>query len=134
MIESTETINFSTALLGLTLHILIWEKLPDWGTWFTALIHKLPKPLAYLYEAWQCPYCFGFWIALCLHGITQQFTLPGLQVMPGVLGIAAVPIAWFLDALVTALFIYVGSLLLKALAGPALSGHQQLMAFKQSQK
>ncbi|KZN52423.1 hypothetical protein [Pseudoalteromonas luteoviolacea] len=134
MVDSPMTINFSIALMGLTLHILIWEKLPDWGTWFNTLVDKLPKPLAYLYEAWHCPYCFGFWVALALHALTQQATLPALQNMPDFLGVTALPIAWFLDALVTALFIYIGSLLLKALAGPALTGHQKMMAFKQSQQ
>ncbi|KZN47889.1 hypothetical protein [Pseudoalteromonas luteoviolacea] len=133
MVDTTLNVNFSIVLMGLSLHILIWEKLPDWGTWFNTLIANLPKPLAYLYDAWHCPYCFGFWVALMLHLLTGQYTLLSSEVMPAYLGAAALPIAWFLDALVGALLILFGSLLLKAISGPALTGHQKVMAFKQAQ-
>ncbi|MCF2856198.1 hypothetical protein L1286_01815 [Pseudoalteromonas sp. SMS1] len=134
MLDTSTTINFSIALMGLTLHILIWEKLPEWGSWFNRLIAHLPKPLAYLYESWHYPYCFGFWAALALHMLTGQYTLNSLQASPIYLGVATQPIALFLDALVSALLIFVGSLLIKALSGPALEGHQKTMAFKQVQR
>ncbi|WP_256096794.1 hypothetical protein [Pseudoalteromonas luteoviolacea] len=133
MADTPLTINFAMVLMGLSLHVLIWEKLPDWGTWFNTLISQMPKPLAYLYDAWHCPYCFGFWVVLMLHVLTGQFTVLSLEVMPDYLGVAAEPIAWFLDALVGALLILFGSLLLKAVSGPALTGHQKVMAFKQAQ-
>lgn len=43
--------NFTLALMGLSIYLLIWEKLPDWGTWFNKVIVHLPEPLAYLYSA-----------------------------------------------------------------------------------
>lgn len=120
--------NFTLALTGLSLYILIWEKLPDWGTWFTALIDRLPKPLAYLYDAWHCPYCFGFWAALTLHALTGIQTIPDLFAPPATkVGLA---LAWFLDALATATLIMVGKLLLSALAVPAIRGHEMTQAFK----
>ena len=45
--------SFTLALMGLALHVLIWEKLPDWGNWFNWIVERLPKPLAYLYDAWR---------------------------------------------------------------------------------
>ncbi|WP_244951674.1 hypothetical protein [Pseudoalteromonas luteoviolacea] len=132
MLETPITINWSIALMGLSLHVLIWEKLPEWGNWFNKIVMHLPRPLAYLYESWHCPYCFGFWAALAIHMLTGQFTLASLKTMPAYLGMAATPIALFLDASVSALLIFVGSLLIKALSGPALVGHQKVMAFKQA--
>lgn len=34
------------ALMGLSLYLLFWEKRPEWGTWFNAIIDRLPGPLA----------------------------------------------------------------------------------------
>jgi hypothetical protein len=128
--------NLTLALLGLSLYILIWEKLPDWGTWFNTIIKYLPKPLAYLYQAWRCPFCFGFWAALALHGLTGLYTLPDLAAMSASmtenLGQGAIVLLWFLDALATASLIMVGQLSLHALAVPAIKGHQMTIAFKQS--
>ncbi|WP_199611656.1 hypothetical protein [Flocculibacter collagenilyticus] len=122
--------NIELALMGLAVYILIWEKLPDWGNWFNWIIHRLPKPLAYLYEAWHCPFCFGFWVALLLHALTGMMTISGLSAMPEGLGVIASPIGWFLDALVTALLIMIGKLLLSAIAVPAIKGHQMTQAFR----
>ena len=121
-------------LIGSAIHVLVWDKLPDWGDWFNKLISRLPGPLAYLYQAWHCAYCFGFWIALLLHAVVGVYTLPQLADMPEYLGILATPLAWFMDALVTALMMLFISLGLKAISGPALSGHKAMMEFKQSMK
>ena len=122
--------NISLILMGLSIYILIWEKLPDWGNWFNRIINHLPAPLAYLYEAWRCPYCFGFWIALLLNSLTGIYTLPALAELQLSLGKIGVGIGLFLDALASALLIMVGSLLIKALAGPAIKGHEMTQTFK----
>ncbi|MDE1463678.1 hypothetical protein [Spartinivicinus poritis] len=126
--------NLTLALMGLAIYILLWEKLPDWGEWFNWIIDRLPKPLSYLYEAWHCPYCFGFWISLFLHGITGIQTIPDLATMPVYLGGAGVAIGWFLDALATATLIMLGHLLLNAIAVPAIKGHQMTTEFRLSFK
>jgi hypothetical protein len=126
--------NLTLALMGLSLYILLWEKLPDWGNWFNSLLEKLPRPLAYLYDAWHCPFCFGFWAALALHGLTGIMTLPELNTPPGYLGALGQPIAWFLDALATATLVMAGSLGFKAIAVPAIKGHQMTQEFRQSFK
>lgn len=124
--------NLTLALMGLAIHTLIWEKLPDWGNWFNWIIKRLPAPLAYLYNAWHCPYCFGFWIAIVLHCLTGIYTIDALQTMPDLpLGLAT-PIAIGLDALATAMLIMLGSLLKSAISGPAIKGHQMTMAFRQT--
>lgn len=109
-------------LTGLALYILIWEKLPEWGTWFTRGLTALPTPLRTLYQQWTCPYCSGFWIGLALHGITGLWTLPRLAnstlTVSGPAGLAA---AWFLDALTTGLLMACGKVTLTALQGPALT-------------
>lgn len=124
--------DFSIVLVSLSLYVLIWEKLPDWGTWFNRLIERLPKPLAYLYQAWRCPYCFGFWIALLLHYLTGSHTLIVLHSMPDVMGVFGIYCALFLDALAAALLIMLGKLLLSAIAGPAITGYEKTQAFKQA--
>lgn len=124
--------NITLALMGLSLYLLIWEKLPDWGTWFNRLIAYLPRPLAYLYEAWRCPYCFGFWIALALHALTGIQTIPALHNAPQALGIGGDMLFWFLDALASATLIMLGKLGLSALAVPAIKGHQLTQEFKKA--
>lgn len=123
--------DFTLILMGLALHVLVWEKLPDWDNWFNWLVARLPKPLAYLYESWHCAFCFGFWAGLGLHGLVGIYTLPQLATMPSYLGLFATPIAWFMDALVTALIMVIFSLMMKALSGPALTGHKAMMEFRQ---
>lgn len=124
--------SFDLVLMGLAVHTLIWEKLPDWGNWFLWLIARLPRPLAYLYEAWHCPFCFGFWIALALHSVTGISTVDSLTRMPDYLGLLATPIAWFLDALVTALLIMFANLCFNAIAVPAIKGYQMTIEFRKS--
>jgi len=124
--------SLTLALMGLALHTLIWEKFPDWGNWFNWIVKRLSKPLAYLYDAWRCPFCFGFWIALALHGITDISTLESLASMPQYLGVLGVPIAWFLDALATALLIMFGNLCFSTIAVPAIKGHQMTQEFRKA--
>ncbi|ALU41551.1 hypothetical protein [Pseudoalteromonas rubra] len=121
---------FSLVLMGLSIHVLLWEKLPDWGTWFKTLVARLPAPLGYLYTAWRCPYCFGFWIALLLQQLTGIYTLPELSSLTATFGATGTVLSMSLDALVTALLIMVSSLALKALALPAIKGHELTMSFK----
>lgn len=124
--------NFTLALMGLSIYILFWEKLPDWGNGFNWIIQRLPRPLAYLYEAWRCPYCFGFWIALALHGITGLQTIPALGTMNTSMGMGGVAIAWILDALATATIIMFAQLCINAIAVPAIKGYQMTMEFRKS--
>ncbi|MCG7536901.1 hypothetical protein [Pseudoalteromonas sp. OOF1S-7] len=121
---------FSLVLMGLSIHVLVWEKLPDWGTWFNKLVERLPAPLAYLYTAWHCPYCFGFWVALTLQLLTGVYTLPELATLTETFGLAGTIMTMSLDALATALLIMVGSLALKALALPAIKGFELTQSFK----
>lgn len=124
--------DFSIVLVGLSLYILIWEKLPDWGTWFNYLIERLPAPLAYLYQAWRCPYCFGFWVALLLHYLTGSHTVLVLHNMTDEFGVLGQSLAIFLDALAAALLIMLGKLSLSAISGPAIVGYEKTLAFKQA--
>ena len=121
-------------VIAWSLHVLIWEKLPDWGNWFNWLVERLPAPLAYLYQAWRCPYCFGFWAALALQVLTGQKTLPALQVMPEYLGVLALPLSYFLDALATAMLVMMMSLIQSAVSGPAIKGFELTQSFKQQMK
>lgn len=50
--------------------------------------------------------------------------------MVNYLGNVAQPLAWFFDALATALFVMLGSLGFKAISGPAIKGYQMTMEFK----
>jgi hypothetical protein len=125
----------TNALIGLALYLLIWEKLPHWGSWFNATLRRLPRPLQTLYEQWRCPYCVGFWMALVLHAVTGQWTLPALAELPSYLGPAAVFVGWFLDALATGTLILVGKLLVDAIGLPAIKGHvlkEEFMKTKQA--
>jgi len=124
--------DFSLVLLGLTTYVLLWEKLPHWGNWFNWIIERLPKPLAYLYEAWRCPYCFGFWIALCLHAIVGTTTLNVLSESPEQMGNFGVALYCFMDALATAMLIMVSQLAVMAISGPAITGFQMKQEFMQS--
>lgn len=115
--------NLELVLIGVAIHLLFWEKLPEWGTWFNSIIAALPRPFRTLYEQWHCPYCAGFWIALVLHGLTGMWTLTELSELPAYLGHLALPLAWFLDALATATLIYAAIIGLKALGLPAMKAH-----------
>ncbi len=48
--------NIENLVLGVAIHMLFWEHLPHWGTWFMRTMGRLPKPLQTLYEQWRCPY------------------------------------------------------------------------------
>ena len=124
----------TNALIGLALYVLIWMKLPEWGTWFNAILKRLPAPLQTLYEQWRCPYCVGFWMALVLHALTGTWTIPGLADMPAFLGPAAQPIGWFFDALATGTLMLFGKLALDAIGLPAIKGHQLREDFMKSLK
>ena len=106
---------FEVALIGLAVHLLFWDKLPNWGSWFTSLIASLPKPIRTLYDQWRCSYCAGFWIALALHALTGIWTVSKLAEMPEYLGVLGSPIAWFLDAIATATLIFIGAKILAAI-------------------
>lgn len=114
---------FELTLLGTAIHILIWEKLPEWGTWFKTLISLPPSPLRTLYEQWHCPFCAGFWIALALHWMTGFWTIPELNELSTRLGTVGTPVAWILDALATATLIYTAIIALKAAGLPAMKAH-----------
>ncbi|WP_377191740.1 hypothetical protein [Ruegeria meonggei] len=119
-------------LMVTAIHILIWEKLPEWGTWFNRFIAALPRPLSSLYEQWHCPYCAGFWIALMLHGLTGFWTIPKLATLPKYLGVTAIPIGWTLDALASATLIYAAIIGLKAIGLPAMKAHMMKEDFMKS--
>ena len=114
--------NFELILLGASIHALIWEHLPHWGTWFNRLLAWLPQPLRTLYEQWRCPYCAGFWIALVLHAVTGHWTFPIFADLAGYWGALALPLGWVLDALATALGIKISIMTISALAFPAIHG------------
>lgn len=124
--------NIELALIGLSVHILVWDKLPEWGEWFPRLLQALPRPLSQLYEGWRCPYCFGFWISLALHAVTGLETLPALAEMPAYWGSLGTPVRWFLDALATATLIYFASHTLGTLSWGAARGYQATQEFKAS--
>ena len=115
--------SFELALIGISIHILVWEKLPEWGTWFTTLLAKLPAPLQTLYGQWRCAYCAGFWIALVLHAVTGLWTIPALASLPAYWGPLAPLIGWFLDALASAVLIVSGVVALRAVGLPAMKGY-----------
>ncbi len=118
--------SFALIIIGTSIHILIWEKLPEWGNWFNHLLAKLPKPLQTLYEQWQCAYCAGFWIALVLHALTGIWTLPQLAELTGF----GVVIAWILDAIATAVGIYFSSFAIGAIKLPAMKAYMMEAEFK----
>ena len=126
--------NLTPALLGIALHILIWEKLPEWGGWFNALLARLPAPLQTLYEQWRCPYCAGFWIGLALHAATGLWTLPALAELPAFWGAAAPALGWTLDALATATVILTGRIALEAVGLPAMKGFMMKGEFMKNLK
>lgn len=118
--------------MATAIHILIWEKLPEWGTLFNRFLAALPRPLSSLYEQWYCPYCARFWIELVLHGLTGFWTIPKLATLPGQLGVTATPTGWFLDALASATLIYAVNIGLKAIGLPAMKAHMMKEDFMKS--
>ncbi|MFT6659742.1 MAG: hypothetical protein ACJAZW_002920 [Maritalea sp.] len=124
--------NFEIVLIAAAIHILFWEKMPEWGTLFMRVIDALPGPLRTLYYDWKCPYCAGFWIALVLHGLTGLWFLPVLAEMPAYLGVIGAPLAWVLDALAVAMLVLVMIISIKAVGLPAMKAHQMRDEFMQS--
>jgi hypothetical protein len=124
--------DFTPAIIGLAAYLLVWEKLPTWGTWFNATLKRLPTPLQTLYEQWRCPYCVGFWMGLAIHAATGLWSLPALAQMPEYWGAIGMPVSWFLDALATGTLILIGKLTLDAISLPAIKGHVQREAFMKS--
>ncbi len=120
------------ALIGISIHILVWEKLPEWGTWFNALIAKLPNPLQTLYKQWRCAYCAGFWIALALHATTGFWTIPALASLPDYWGPLAPLVGRFLDALASAILILAGVITLGAVGLPAMKSYMMKEEFMKS--
>lgn len=126
--------NITTPLIGLALYILIWQKLPEWGTLFNTVLGKMPKPIRVLYKDWHCPYCVGFWMGLALHAVTGLWTLPALADLPTYWGRFGIPVGWFLDALVTGTLMLIGKLAIDAISLPAIKGVVQREAFMESRK
>lgn len=111
---------FHVALMGLAVYLLLWDKLPNWGTWFKSIIAGLPQPVQTLYRQWNCAYCSGFWIALTLHALTGLWTIPALAEAPAYMGQLGILANWFLDALAGGTLIYAANTALKALGAPVL--------------
>ena len=126
--------NYEIPLMGLAIHILVWDKLPEWGNWFNTIIDKLPKPLQTLYRDWKCPYCFGFWIMLALHGYSGVFTFPFIAELADKWGYLSLTIAWFLDALAGATVVLFASISIYAISYPAVKGYFAKQEFKENLK
>ena len=124
--------NFTPALIGLAAYILIWEKLPTWGTWFNAVVTRLPRPLQTLYEQWRCPFCVGFWMGLVIHAATGFWSLPTLAQLPAYWGVFALPLGWTLDALATGTLMLIGKIALDAIGLPAMKSHLMRDEFMKS--
>lgn len=121
--------NFEVVLVSFAVYMLLWEKLPEWGTWFNWIIDHLPRPLKYLYSAWHCPYCFGFWAALTGHLLTNIATLPNMMNAMAALGIGGEIAGYFLDALASAVLILVAKLIVSGLGWPAIQGEKAKAEF-----
>ena len=111
---------YENLLLGVAIHLLFYDHLPHWGTWFKRILAMLPTPLQTLYEQWRCPYCAGFWIGLALHALTGQWFLPIFAELPGFWGAASLPIGWFFDGLAFAVMNKLAVLVINAISYPAL--------------
>lgn len=109
---------YENALLGVSVHMLLYQHLPYWGTWFNRVLRALPKPLQTLYQQWECPYCCGFWIALAMHSVTGNWMFPIFADLPPVLG-------WFADGLAFAVICKWAILLQFAVTSPAIEGRQK---------
>lgn len=125
----TEVFNIPNLILGVSIHMLFWEHLPHWGTWFNAILKVLPKPLQTLYEQWRCPYCAGFWLGLAIHAITGAWFVPSFAELPDYWGSLAGPLSWFLDALTFAVLNKLGVLIINAVGYPAIIGYAKKQEF-----
>lgn len=117
--------NIELVLIAASLHILIWDKLPDWfGVWHDKVLHALPKSLQWLHEKWRCPYCAGFWMILVLHAITGIWTLPAMSDLPVAPAWLALVFGWFFDAMAGAILIVTLMLVIHALRLPGMRARQ----------
>lgn len=112
-------------ILGVSIHLLFYEHLPHWGSWFNAILTRLPRPLQTLYEQWRCPYCAGFWIGLALHAVTGNWFLSEFANAFETLGPAASATAWLADGLAFAVACKLSVISLSALTYPAIMGMQK---------
>jgi hypothetical protein len=117
-------IDFTAALITLSLYILIWEKLPYWGTWFNTLLDRSPRWLQTLYGQWRCAFCAAFWIALLLHLLPGLSTLTGLQATTADAVWPVHVLIIFLDSLSCATLVYIGNLLISAILAATPRGHE----------
>lgn len=120
---------YQNLILGVAIYLLFYEHLPHWGTWFNAILKRLPKPLQTLYEQWRCPYCCGFWIGLVLHACTGQWFIPAFSDLPAFWGAAGPVFGWTVDGLCFAVMNKLGVLIITAMAYPALLGLQKKEEF-----
>lgn len=125
--------HYELIVTGLALHILIWDKLPEWGKGFNWLLQRMPKPVQGLYEDWRCPYCFGFWAILALHGMTGNYVFPHLASIGDELNDFGILLSWFLDALAGATLIYFAYFVLWACMLPAMKAHTMKADFMKEQ-
>lgn len=117
-------IDFTAALITLSLYILIWEKLPYWGTWFNTRLDRSPRWLQTLYGQWRCAFCAAFWIALLLHMLPGLSTLTGLQATTSDATWPVHVLIIFLDSLSCATLVYIGNLLISAILAATPRGHE----------
>ena len=113
---------YENLILGISIHMLFYQHLPHWGTWFNRLLKALPRPLQTLYTQWECPYCCAFWIGLTLHAVTGHWFLPGFAGLHPALG-------WFADAMSFAVMVKLGVVAFYAIGFPALLGRQKMQEF-----
>lgn len=110
---------YENLILGISLHMLFYQHLPHWGTWFNRILKALPQPLQALYAQWECPYCCGFWIGLVLHAVTGNWFLPAFAHLP-------IGLDWFADAMAFAVMVKLGVVGYYAIAYPALMGRDKM--------
>lgn len=125
-------IDITAALITLSLYILVWEKLPYWGTWFNTLVGKSPRWLQTLYMQWRCAFCAAFWIALLLHLLPGLSTLTGLQAITSDATWPVHALVIFLDSLSCATLVYVGHLLINAVLAATPRGHELRIDYARS--
>lgn len=112
------------ALISISIYILIWDKLPHWGSWFNSILSKCPLPIQRLYDQWRCPFCVGFWLAGLIHLALGLWTVEELQADPSFAGWPAYATYVFLDCLSCATLVYIGNLLISVLLASTIRGHE----------
>lgn len=114
--------NIEVFLIGTASFLLVWEKLPAWGSWFNKIIGFLPGPLQTIYYQLHCPYCAGFWLSLGTAWTTGFWTLDRLGGLAEV-SLLHLLLARFLDALVSATLIHAAVLTIRAISLFATKSH-----------